>query len=659
MKASLLQLPVSTSMQEFECRCAPGHSAQSYVDLRYLANDQTTCRSGGGLRLQDCHQVGSPVASSLEPAASACSPSLQSALKALDQQVDALRKGDHSAPFKPTLSLRIGDGGVMRDRSQTEDTLGEPGHMHKFHARDDVHDVIPEAREDEPADPAVPVRRDEGLAQPAHRRGIPVRSVDDDAPIAKAHESINSFMHSIVGSPPFFMQEGLHAHGESLRSKSDDASTGFSMPWCTLPSDTDGETDNEAAPGSERQGQDGCDLHHGLLKALDQQVDALRKGDHSAPFKPTLSLRIGDGGVMRDRSQTEDTLGEPGHMHKFHARDDVHDVIPEAREDEPADPAVPVRRDEGLAQPAHRRGIPVRSVDDDAPIAKAHESINSFMHSIVGSPPFFMQEGLHAHGESLRSKSDDASTGFSMPWCTLPSDTDGETDNEADPGSDCQREPAASAGSPSLQSVLKELDQQLDALRKRSNSSLVEPSIGFTLGTGEDGVIWESSHPADRQFDDRAESSDHDTSALQHVTRCEAEECSGDQLLQHHSASTEADSLRSAMSASRESTPTTLPCRALAPLPLLDLGSLQSQSDRDRDADENALRLHLLTMIGKATEEMSCGWREGPHSEEHDAFFVGDWLKQLQDPQRRQRVSDMLHRSNHSHAVSEGTGNKE
>ena len=474
MKASLLQLPVSTSMQEFECRCAPGHSAQSYVDLRYLANDQTTCRSGGGLRLQDCHQVGSPVASSLEPAASACSPSLQSA-----------------------------------------------------------------------------------------------------------------------------------------------------------------------------------------LKALDQQVDALRKGDHSAPFKPTLSLRIGDGGVMRDRSQTEDTLGEPGHMHKFHARDDVHDVIPEAREDEPADPAVPVRRDEGLAQPAHRRGIPVRSVDDDAPIAKAHESINSFMHSIVGSPPFFMQEGLHAHGESLRSKSDDASTGFSMPWCTLPSDTDGETDNEADPGSDCQREPAASAGSPSLQSVLKELDQQLDALRKRSNSSLVEPSIGFTLGTGEDGVIWESSHPADRQFDDRAESSDHDTSALQHVTRCEAEECSGDQLLQHHSASTEADSLRSAMSASRESTPTTLPCRALAPLPLLDLGSLQSQSDRDRDADENALRLHLLTMIGKATEEMSCGWREGPHSEEHDAFFVGDWLKQLQDPQRRQRVSDMLHRSNHSHAVSEGTGNKE
>ena len=146
---------------------------------------------------------------------------------------------------------------------------------------------------------------------------------------------------------------------------------------------------------------------------------------------------------MGDRSQTEDTLDEPGSIHKAHARDDGHDVIPEVHEDEPADPAVPVRRDEGLAQPAHRRGMPVRSVGDDAPIAKAHESINSFMHSIVGPSAFFMQQGLHAHGESLRSKADDASTGFSMPWCTLPSDTDGETDDEAAPGSDGQGEPAA------------------------------------------------------------------------------------------------------------------------------------------------------------------------------------------------------------------------
>ena len=383
------------------------------------------------------------------------------------------------------------------------------------------------------------------------------------------------------------------------------------------------------------------------LKALDQQVDALRKRDNSAPFKPTWSLRMGEGGVMGDRSQTEDTLDEPGSIHKVHARDDGHDVVPEVHEDEPADPAVPVRRDEGLAQPAHRRGMPVRSVGDDAPIAKAHESMNSFMHSIVGPSAFFMQQGLHAHGESLRSKADDASTGFSMPWCTLPSDTDGETDNAAAPGSDGQGEPAASAGSPSLQSVLKELDQQLDALRKRSNSSLVEPVIGSTLGTGEDGVMWESSHTADMQSDERAENSDHDTSALQHVTRCEAEEGSGDQVLQHHSASAEANSLRSVMSAGRESTPTTLPCRALAPLPLLDLGSVQSQTDRERDADENALRLHLLTTTGKAAEEMSCGWREGPHSQDQDAFFVVDWLKQLQDPQRRQRVSDMLHRSNH------------
>ena len=348
------------------------------------------------------------------------------------------------------------------------------------------------------------------------------------------------------------------------------------------------------------------------LKALDQQVDALRKRDNSAPFKPTLSLRMGEGGVMGDRSQTEDTLDEPGSIHKVHARDDGHDVVPEVHEDEPADPAVPVRRDEGLAQPAHRRGMPVRSVGDDAPIAKAHESMNSFMHSIVGPSAFFMQQGLHAHGESLRSKADDASTGFSMPWCTLPSDTDGETDDEA-----------------------------------ASNSSLVEPVIGSTLGTDEDGVMWESSHTADMQSDERAESSDHDTSALQHVTRCEAEEGSGDQVLQHHSASAEANSLRSVMSAGRESTPTTLPCRALAPLPLLDLGSVQSQTDRERDADENALRLHLLTTTGKAAEEMSCGWREGPHSQDQDAFFVVDWLKQLQDPQRRQRVSDMLHRSNH------------
>ena len=124
--------------------------------------------------------------------------------------------------------------------------------------------------------------------------------------------------------------------------------------------------------------------------------------------------------------------------------------------------------------------------------------------------------------------------------------------------------------------------------------------------------MWESSHTADMQSDERAESSDHDTSALQHVTRCEAEEGSGDQLL-----------------------------------PLLDLGGVQSQTDRERDADENALRLHLLTTTGKAAEEMSCGWREGPHSQDQDAFFVVDWLKQLQDPQRRQRVSDMLHRSNH------------
>ena len=422
-------------MHEFEHGWAPGLSAQPYLDLRYVANDQlssvTTCRSGGGLCLLDCHQAGSPVASSLEPAAWAGSPSLQSALKALDQQVDALRKRDNSAPFKPTLSLRMGEGGVMGDRSQTEDTFDEPGSIHKVHARDDGHDIIPEVHEDEPADPAVPVRRDEGLAQPAHRRGMPVRSVGDDAPIAKAHESINSFMHSIVGPSAFFMQQGLHAHGESLRSKADDASTGFSMPWCTLPSDTDGETDNEAAPG--------C--------------------------------------------------------------------------------------------------------------------------------------------------------------------------NEAAPGSDGQGEPAASAGSLSLQSVLKELDQQLDALRKRRNSSLVEPVIGSTLGTGEDGVMWESSHTADMQSDERAESSDHDTSALQHVTRREAEEGSGDQLLQHHSASAEANSLRSVMSAGRERTPTTLPCRALAPLPLLDLGGVQSQTDRERDADENALRLHLLTTTGKAAEEMSCGYR--------------------------------------------------